>query len=117
MVMIIISVILGAALAIAFDVYVPAYLISYAGIVIISALDSLMGAYKSLLRDKFDAWVFMTGFFGNSLIAAFMVFVSKKIDLDIYYAVVVVFTIRIFNNFSFIRRYYLKKIRQKLKKC
>jgi len=117
MLLVLFAIIFGVGAAIAFDLYVPPYLISYIGIVIISAVDSVMGAYKSLLRERFDPLVFATGFFGNSLMAALMVFWSKKIEVDIYYAVVVVFTIRIFNNFSFIRRYYLKKIRQKLKKC
>lgn len=117
MLIIILASILGVFSAVAFDLYVPAYLSSYAAIVIISAVDSLMGAYKSLLRNKFDITVFVTGFFGNSLLAAFMVFLGKKIELDLYYAVLIVFTLRIFNNFSFIRRYYLKKISQKLKKC
>lgn len=117
MLFIIIAAILGAGCAIAFDLYIPAFLSSYAAVVIIAAFDSVMGAYKSLLADRFDAWVFVSGFFGNSVLAALMVLVGKRIDLDLYIAVLVVFTYRIFSNFSFIRRFYLKKIKKKLKKC
>ena len=117
MIIIITAAILGILSAIAFDLYIPPALISYAAIIIISAIDSVMGAYKSLLRDKFSSCVFVTGFFGNSILAAVMVFLGKKIDLDLYYAVVIVFTMRIFSNFSFVRRYYLNKLRKKLKKC
>jgi len=109
--------IVGICAAIAFDLYVPAYLSSYFAIVIIASIDSAIGAYKSLLHDKFDVWVFLSGFFVNSVLAAIMVFLGKKIELDLYYAVIIVFTFRIFNNFSYIRRYYLIKIRKKLKKC
>lgn len=117
MIIILFALILGIVLAIAFDLYLPPALSSYAAIIIISAVDSLLGAYKGLLRDRFSSALLVTGFFGNSILAALMVFFGKKIDLDLYYAVVIVFTMRIFNNISFIRRYYLKKICKKLKKC
>ena len=66
--------------------------------------------------DKFDPLVFVSGFFGNSVIAAIMVFVGKKLDIDLYLAVMVVFTMRIFGNFSFVRRVLFKKIEEKVKK-
>jgi len=117
MIIVLFAIVIGVVAAIAFDLYIPATLSTYAAIVIISAVDSLLGAYKGLLRDRFSSLVFVTGFFGNSIFAALMVFFGKKIDLDLYYAVVIVFTMRIFGNISFIRRYYLKKICKKLKKC
>ncbi len=112
MIIVIVASLLGIICAIAFDLYVPAALSSYAAVLIIASIDAVMGAYKSLLRDRFDMGVFLTGFFGNSLLAALMVFLGKKIGLDLYYAVIIVFTIRVFNNFSFIRRYYLKKLKK-----
>ena len=117
MIIVITAGLLGIIAAIAFDIYIPPELSTYSAIVIIAAIDSVMGAFKSILRDKFSPGVFLTGFFGNSLLAALLVFFSKKIDLDLYYAVIVVFTMRIFSNFSFVRRIFLKKLSQKLKKC
>ncbi len=117
MIIIIIAAVLGVCAAIAFDLYIPPALSTYAAIIIIAAVDSVMGAYKSLLADRFNLSVFITGLFGNSVLAAVMVFLGKKIDLDLYYAVLIVFTMRIFNNFSFVRRYYLRKLSKKLKKC
>lgn len=117
MIMIIASSILGILAAIAFDLYIPTFLTSYASVVIIAGVDALLGACKSVLRDKFSFTVFVTGFFGNSLLAALMVFFGKKIELDLYYALIIVFVMRIFSDISFIRRYYLKKFTQKLKKC
>lgn len=117
MIIILLAIILGILSAIAFDLYIPQSLSTYAAVVIIAAIDALMSAYKALLRDKFAVLVFVTGFFGNSVLAALMVFFGKKIGLDLYYAVIIVFTMRIFSDFSFIRRYYLKKLGKKLKKC
>ena len=117
MIIVIAAGILGVIAATAFDIYIPQEMSLYAAIVIIASIDSVMGAFKSILRNKFSSGVFVTGFFGNSLLAALLVFFSKKIDLDLYYAVIVVFTMRIFSNFSFIRRIFLKKWSEKLKKC
>ena len=49
MIMIVISAILGVLCAIAFDLYIPAAMSTYAAVLIIAAFDSVMGAYKSLL--------------------------------------------------------------------
>ena len=117
MIIIALGIILGVISAIAFELYIPAVLTSYAAVIIKAAIDALMSAYKELLKDKFAVLVFVTGFFGNSVLAALMVFFGKKIGLDLYYAVVIAFTMRIFSNFSFIKRYYIKKISKKLKKC
>lgn len=117
MVIIILAAILGICAAIAFDLYIPASFSTYAAVVIISALDSLFEACKAHLKDEFSGAVFVTGFFGNSIIAALMVFFGGKIGLDLYYAMIIVFTMRIFSSFSFIRRYYINKISKKLKKC
>lgn len=108
---------LGIFLALAFDIYIPPNLTAYIAVFIISCVDSLLSAYKSELRGKFSFSVFVTGFFGNSLLAALFVFIGKKIELDLYYAVIIVFTMRIFSSVSFVRRHILKKITQKLKKC
>ncbi len=117
MIIILTGAILGILCAIAFDLYIPPALSSYAAIVIIAALDAVFGAYKSLLSDRFDTIIFISGFIGNSLLAALMVFLGRKIDLDLYIPVIVVFTMRIFNDFAFVRRFYLKKLKKKLKKC
>ena len=117
MIIIIVAAILGIAAAIAFDLYIPAALSTYAAVVIISAADTVLGAYKALLKDEFSVIVFLSGFFGNSILASLMVFFGSKVGLDLYYAVIIVFTMRIFANFSFIKRYYIDKIRKKLKKC
>lgn len=117
MLFIIVAALLGAVCAVLFDLYIPAFLSTYAAIVIIAAFDSVTGAYKALISEKFDSWVFISGFVLNSVLAALMVMVGKRLDLDLYLAMLVVFTYRIFMNFSYIRRYYIKKIKQKLKKC
>ena len=56
------------------------------------------------------AIVFLTGFFGNSLIAIFLVYIGTKLNLDLYLGAVIVFTGRLLNNFTVIRHEALGKI-------
>lgn len=116
MIIIIACSLLGVFCAIAFDLYIPQVLSIYAAIVILSAIDSVMGACKALLSDRFDAITFLSGFFGNAILAALFMFFGKKIDLDLYMPIVFVFSLRIFSNFGYLRRVYLKKVKKKVKK-
>ncbi|UKI35581.1 MAG: DUF1290 domain-containing protein [Clostridiales bacterium] len=70
----------GCALAVMFDIYIPAYFIPYAAMMILASLDSLLGAYTASLRGKYDFTIFHNGiFFGNALISAlFDIFFGKK---------------------------------------
>lgn len=111
--LIVIAVVVGALLAFALDWYIPVTLTSYVAIVILAALDSMFGAYRSSLEKKFDATIFITGLLGNSVIAVFLMFVGKKLGADLYLAAVLVFGTRMFNNFASIRRIYLNKTMDK----
>ena len=117
MIIIIACSILGIFCAMAFDLYIPQTLSIYAAIVILSAIDSVMGACKAFVAERFDSLTFLSGFLGNSILAALFLFFGKKIDLDLYMPIVFVFSLRIFSNFGYLRRYFLKKMKKKLKKC
>lgn len=104
---IIISIVMGIALALALNVYIPVGLSSYVAIIILAALDTVFGAYRSTLEKKFDLSIFITGLFGNALLAAFLTFIGKKLDVDIHLAAVIVFGSRLFHNFAYVRRYFL----------
>lgn len=99
---------LGCALAVMFDIYIPPYLIPYVAMMILASVDSLLGAYTASLRKKFDFVIFITGFFGNAVISALLIFFGKKVGLDLYLAASLVFVMRIFQNFAIARRFFLK---------
>ena len=65
---------------------------------------------EEILEKKFKMNVFLTGFFGNSLIAIFLVYIGTKLNLDLYLGAVIVFTGRLLNNFTVIRHEALGKI-------
>lgn len=108
--LILIAVMVGALLAFAIDWYIPVSLTSYVAIIILAALDSIFGGYRSSLEKKFNYTIFITGLVGNSLIAAFLMFVGKKLGADLYLAAVIVFGTRMFQNFAAIRRFYIAKL-------
>ncbi len=112
MLIILLAGILGICAAIGFDVYVPGYLSSYIAIVIISAVDSALCALKSMFEDKINVYNLATDFFVNTALALIMVFLGKKIELDLNYAVLVVFTLRIFKNVSVIKSALIKKMQK-----
>ncbi len=78
-------------------------------VALLAGLDAVFGGFRSALDDRFDNTVFMTGFFVNGLLAAFLVFAGDHLGIDLYYVALLAFGLRIFQNLAIIRRYYLRK--------
>lgn len=92
----------------------PSYTI-YVAISILAALDSVLGGISANLNKRFSMAIFLSGFFGNALLAAFFILLGEKLGLDLYVAVVVVFGTRMFRNFAIIRVHYVEKYDKKNK--
>ena len=82
---------------------------SYLAIAIIAALDSVFGGITSVINKNFDLKIFVTGFFGNAILAILLTILGQKLNVDIYLAAIVVFVGRMFVNLAIIRRYYVDK--------
>lgn len=82
---------------------------SYLAIAIIAALDSVFGGITSVINKTFDLKIFVTGFFGNAILAILLTILGQKLNVDIYLAAIVVFVGRMFVNLAIIRRYYVDK--------
>ena len=59
---------------------------------------------------------FISGFFGNAILAILLTWLGIRLNVDIYLAAIVVFIGRMFTNLAIIRRYYIEKWEKKLKK-
>lgn len=90
------------------DLIIPYAFAEYIAVAILAFLDSIFGGVSANLQKKFNLPIFITGFFGNALIAIFLVYIGDKLNVDIYLAAVIVFSGRLFNNFSIIRRILLE---------
>lgn len=116
--MIFVTIILGCLLGIAVGMNLPTISYTYSGylaIAIIAALDSVFGGINSVLNKKFDIKIFVSGFFGNAILAILLTYLGERLNVDIYLAAVVVFVGRMFVNLSIIRRYYIEKWDKKSK--
>ena len=89
---------------------------SYLAIAIIAALDSVFGGVASVINKRFDMKIFISGFFGNAILAILLTVLGEKLNIDIYLAAIVVFVGRMFNNLGTIRRYYVEKWTENMKK-
>ena len=89
---------------------------SYLAIAIIAALDSVFGGITSVINKNFDLKIFITGFFGNAILAILLTILGQKLNVDIYLAAIVVFVGRMFINLAIIRRYYVDKWLDKFEK-
>ena len=122
--MIYITILVCSILGIVLGINLPTISYSYSGylaIAIVAALDSVFGGITGVLKGNFDIKIFVTGFFGNAILAILLTYLGEKLNVDIYLAAIVVFVGRMFLNLTIIRKYYIdkwaKKIEQrKLKK-
>ena len=71
---------------------------SYLAIAIVAALDSVFGGISSVINKKFDIKIFISGFFGNAILAILLTILGQKLNVDIYLAAIVVFVWRMFSN-------------------
>lgn len=87
---------------------------SYLAIAIVAALDSVFGGIASVINKRFDMKTFISGFFGNAVLAILLTVLGEKLNVDIYLAAIVVFVGRMFSNLGIIRRYYVEKWTNKI---
>ena len=117
--MIIIAIILGCILGAILGMNAPmiSYTYSsYLAIAVVAALDSVFGGIATVINKKFDIKIFISGFFGNAILAILLTMLGEKLNVDIYLAAIVVFVGRMFVNLGIIRRYYVEKWSKKFSK-
>lgn len=83
---------------------VPADYSLYVATGLLAALDSALGGINARVKRTFRLNIFISGFFGNAVIAVFLAWLGDKLGLPLYLAAVVVFGTRMFQNFAEIRR-------------
>lgn len=104
---------LGIVLGIVLPFNIPIIYSSYMSIAVLAALDSVFGGIRSNMEHKFDSNIFISGFFGNAILAAFLAYVGDRLGVPLYYAAIFAFGTRLFQNFAIIRRHLLSRIAKK----
>ena len=101
---IVLSVLLGVLIGALLPWSIPAQYSIYAAVMLLAALDAAAGGINARLHHKFRGSLFVSGAFGNGLIAVFLTYMGERIGISLYLAAVVVFGTRLFQNFGEIRR-------------
>jgi len=102
-----VGLLLGIIIGSIFSLQIPAQYSRYTAMAILAALDSVLGAMCAELQGEYDNWVFVTGFFGNAILAAGLTFLGDRMGVELYLAAIVAFGVRLFNNLAILRRILL----------
>lgn len=94
---------------------IPAFYSRYTAVAILGVLDSLFGAIRSEIENKFDTTVFVSGLLFNILLAVIITYFGDKLNLDLYLAILIVFTMRIFQNIGIIKSIAVDNIKTRKK--
>ena|GEM_PF-54079 len=108
-----VGLILGAWFGQYLHIEIPAEMVKYLSIGIMAALDSVFGGVRALYEKKFDGVLMLSGFFANSLLAGALAYIGDMLSIDLYYAAVFAFGVRLFSNLSLIRVYIIANVREK----
>ena len=105
--------VVGLLLGSAVIFQIPPVFIKYLSIAVLASLDSVLGGLRSIIEEHFDSTVLMTGFFTNTLLAALLAYLGDRLGIDLYYAAVFAFGVRLFHNLAAIRHQLIVKHRNR----
>ena len=108
-----IALILGLICGFSLNITYPTEYTFYITMALLAAMDSLVGAIRADLEEKYDTTIFVSGFITNALLAGVLTFVGDKLGIPLYYAAIFVFGGRLFNNLAAIRRIIIQRYRDK----
>lgn len=88
---------------------IPQQYSNYMAVAILASMDSVFGGVVATMEGKFDMKIFVSGFFGNALLAAALAYIGDQLGIQIHLAAIFAFGNRLFLNFAKVRRYMLNK--------
>lgn len=103
MILIILGLIFGLLIGTFLQLNIPPEYARYTAVAIVGIMDSIFGAFRAQSEEKYDTTIFLTGLGFNMIMAMIITYFGDKLNLDLYVAVLVAFTIRIFLNIGIIK--------------
>ncbi len=94
----------GIVIGLIFSLSIPAYYARYTAIAVLAGLDSILGAARAELEGQYDNRIFISGLVTNMLLAGLLTFLGDRLGVELYFAAIVAFGARLFNNMGIIRR-------------
>ncbi len=107
-----VGLLIGIALGLFLKIPIPPIYAKYLGVATLAALDSAFGGIRASLEKEFNDKLFISGFFSNTILAAFIVYMGDRLGVEpLYYAAIVAFGVRLFQNIAAIRRIFFESKR------
>jgi len=108
----IIGILAGVIIGLNLTYTIPLEYTKYSAVSIIIILDTVFGAIKSEFKkeENYNPITFLVGLLFNLVLGLGITFLGERLGLDLYIAVTVVFTIKIFSNPSFLRTILVEKL-------
>lgn len=106
-----VGLLIGLIIGSAFSITIPVEYARYTALAILATLDSVCGGLRAELEDQYDNLVFVSGFFVNAIVAVLLTFLGDRLGVELYYAAIIAFGVRMFNNLAIIRRLLLTRVR------
>lgn len=110
----------GVILGIFAPISIPIQFARYTAVGITGILDSIFGGIAADLKGDYSSTIFVSGLLFNMSAAILITFLGDRLGIDLYLAVIIVFTFRIFANLSTVRYAFLtrflgkKKVEEKI---
>ncbi|MBI2251245.1 MAG: small basic family protein [Armatimonadetes bacterium] len=101
--LLILGVLAGLLIGMIMPFDLPLVYAKYVSCGFLAALDSVLGAIRAGIEEKFNFLIFVSGFFVNAILAGFITFLGDRLGVDLYFVAVITFGMRIFENLTFIR--------------
>ena len=114
MLVIVFCILLGTMIALFVPFNIPTDVTLYAAVAILAGFDSIFGGLVAYSNDSFKLNIFLSGFFGNAILAAILTYIGTLLNVDLSIAAIVVFGTRLFQNFATLRRHSSKIIKEKI---
>lgn len=99
----------GIILGFTLNISYPSEYSFYITMGLLAAIDSILGAARSHLERKYNNLIFISGFITNALLAGLLAYLGDRLGVPLYYAAILVFGGRLFQNFAVIRRLIIDK--------
>lgn len=106
----VIGLVCGVILGLFVHPSIPVELQPYLPIMVVAAIDALIGAGRSYFERSYSNRAFIFSFLSNVVLAALLVFIGNELGVgtQLSTAVLVVLGIRIFSNATAIRRFIFR---------
>ena len=113
MIIIVLGLIFGLLIGTFLQVNIPPEYARYTAVAIVGIIDSIFGAFRAQNEEKYDTTIFLSGLFFNMVLAMLITYFGDKLNLDLYLAVLVAFTMRIFLNIGIVRTKTIENFRRR----